>query len=73
MAATPIKSLPASIMKDGSDLPITVLNGKPGYINFLDAFNCWQLVRELKEATGLARRRVFQARVAPRAPPWACR
>ena len=40
-------------MKDGSDLPVTVLNGKPGYINFLDAFNSWQLVKELKEATGL--------------------
>ena len=40
-------------MKDGSALPITVLNGKPGYINFLDAFNSWQLVRELKQATGL--------------------
>ncbi len=40
-------------MKDGSDLPITVLNGKPGYINLLDAFNGWQLVRELKIATGL--------------------
>ncbi|MBE6470234.1 MAG: phosphoribosylaminoimidazolecarboxamide formyltransferase [Coriobacteriaceae bacterium] len=40
-------------MKDGSDLPIEVLNGKPGYINFMDAFNSWQLVKELKEATGL--------------------
>ncbi len=40
-------------MEDGSELPITVLNGKPGYINFLDAFNGWQLVKELKEATGL--------------------
>ena len=40
-------------MHDGSELPITVLNGRPGYINFLDAFNGWQLVRELKEATGL--------------------
>ena len=40
-------------MKDGSALPITVLNGKPGYFNFLDAFNSWQLVKELKEATGL--------------------
>ncbi len=40
-------------MRDGSDLPIKVLNGKPGYINFLDAFNSWQLVKELKEATGL--------------------
>ncbi len=41
-------------MKDGSGLPIQVLNGKPGYINFLDAFNGWQLVTELKKATGLA-------------------
>lgn len=40
-------------MKDDSDLPIEVLNGKPGYINFLDAFNSWQLVKELKTATGL--------------------
>ena len=40
-------------MADGSELPIKVLCGKPGYINFLDAFNGWQLVRELKEATGL--------------------
>lgn len=40
-------------MADGGELPIEVLNGKPGYINFLDAFNSWQLVKELKEATGL--------------------
>ena len=40
-------------MKDGGELPIEVLNGKPGYINFLDAYNSWQLVKELKEATGL--------------------
>ena len=40
-------------MKDGGDLPLSVLNGKPGYINFLDALNSWQLARELKEATGL--------------------
>ena len=40
-------------MEDGSDLPVKVLNGKPGYINFLDAFNGWQLVKELKAATGL--------------------
>ena len=40
-------------MQDGSELPIQVLNGKPGYINFLDAFNGWQLVKELKKATGL--------------------
>ena len=41
-------------MRDGSDLPVTVLNGKPGYINFLDALNSWQLARELKTTTGLA-------------------
>ena len=40
-------------MNDGSDLPIEVMNGRPGYINLLDAFNSWQLVKELKEATGL--------------------
>lgn len=40
-------------MADGSELPIQVLNGKPGYINFLDAFNGWQLVKELKRAAGL--------------------
>ena len=45
---------PASIyMKDGSELPLKVLNGRPGFINFLDAFNSYQLVKELKEATGL--------------------
>ena len=40
-------------MADGSELPVEILNGRPGYINFLDAFNGWQLVKELKEATGL--------------------
>ena len=40
-------------MADGSDLPITILNGRPGYINVLDALNSWQLVKELKQATGL--------------------
>lgn len=40
-------------MEDGSELPVTVLNGRPGFINFLDALNSWQLVKELKEATGL--------------------
>ncbi|MBQ5431352.1 MAG: phosphoribosylaminoimidazolecarboxamide formyltransferase, partial [Lachnospiraceae bacterium] len=40
-------------MEDGSELPVTILNGRPGYINFLDAFNGWQLVSELKKATGL--------------------
>ena len=45
---------PARIfMRDGSDLPVKVLQGRPGYINFLDALNSWQLVRELKEATGM--------------------
>ena len=45
---------PAKIyMKDGSELPVQILNGRPGFINFLDAFNSWQLVKELKEATGL--------------------
>ena len=45
---------PARIfMKNGGGLPVEVLNGRPGYINFLDAFNGWQLVRELKAATGL--------------------
>ncbi|MDD4358091.1 MAG: phosphoribosylaminoimidazolecarboxamide formyltransferase [Smithellaceae bacterium] len=45
---------PARIfMADAGDLPVVVLNGKPGYINFLDAFNSWQLVKELKENTGM--------------------
>lgn len=44
---------PARIFMKQGDLPITVLSGNPGYINFLDAFNSWQLVKELKEATGL--------------------
>ena len=44
---------PSRIFMENGELPITVLNGKPGYINFLDALNGWQLVRELKEATGL--------------------
>ena len=45
---------PARIyMADGSDLPVTILNGRPGYINFLDAFNSYQLVRDLKKALGL--------------------
>ena len=44
---------PSKVYVDEGDLPITVLNGRPGYINLLDAFNGWQLVKELKEATGL--------------------
>ena len=45
---------PARIyMENGGDLPVEILNGRPGYINFLDAFNSWQLVKEVKEATGM--------------------
>ena len=45
---------PAQIyMEDGSELPITILNGRPGYINFLDALNSWQLVKEIKEALNM--------------------
>ena len=44
---------PARIFMQEGELPIEVLNGRPGYINFLDALNGWQLVKELKEATGL--------------------
>ena len=40
-------------MKNGGELPIEILNGRPGYINFLDAFNSWQLVSEIKEALGM--------------------
>lgn len=58
-------------MADGSDLPITVLNGKPGYINFLDAFNSWQLVMELKAATGLPAAASFK-HVARRVLRWQC-
>ena len=44
---------PSRIYMTEGELPVTVLNGKPGYINFMDAFNSWQLVKELKAATGL--------------------
>ena len=44
---------PARIFMQEGELPIEVLNGRPGYINFLDALNGWQLVKELKEATGM--------------------
>ena len=55
-------------MEDGSDLPVTVLNGKPGYINFLDALNSIQLVKELKAACGLPAAASFAAglRLCPR-------
>ena len=56
-------------MGNGSDLPITVLSGKPGYINLLDALNSWQLVKELKEATGMASVTSFK-HVSPPPPPW---
>ena len=60
---------PASIsVNDGRDLPIEVLNGKPGYINFMDALNSWQLVKELKEATGLPARRWGCPSVRPTGP-----
>ena len=49
-------------MKDGSDLPFDVLNGRPGYINLLDAFNSYQLVKELKEATEPCGSSFFQTR-----------
>lgn len=48
---------PARIFMTEGELPIEVLNGKPGYINFCDAFNSWQLVRALKKATGLPQQR----------------
>lgn len=64
---------PAKIyMADGSELPIKILNGKPGYINFLDAFNSWQLVKELKAALGLPQS-PRSTMSAPRAPQWASR
>ena len=67
---------PAKIyMHDGSDLPIEILGGRPGYINFMDALNSWQLVKELKEATGMACATSFKhvsptsAAVGKRLPP----
>ncbi len=54
-------------MEDGSELPIEVLNGRPGYINLLDALNGWQLVKELKAATGMPAATSFK-HVSP-APP----
>ena len=61
---------PARIFMEEGELPIQVLNGKPGYINFLDALNSWQLVKELKEATGLPPPRPSSTSPPP-APPWA--
>lgn len=55
-------------MREGGELPITVLNGRPGYINFLDALNSWQLVQELRSATGLPAATSFK-HVSPGAGP----
>ena len=49
----PNQSVAKIYMREGGELPIKILSGRPGYINFLDAFNSWQLVKELKEATGI--------------------
>ena len=63
---------PARIfMEDGGDLPLKVLNGRPGYINFLDALNAWQLVKELKAAL-VCRRRPPSSTCPPPAGLWAC-
>ena len=62
-------------MEDGSDLPVTVLNGKPGYINFLDALNSIQLVKELKTACGLPAvcpQRLPSSTFPRRAQHWVC-
>ena len=56
-------------MEDAGELPVKVLNGKPGYINFLDAFNGWQLVRELKQASGLPAAASFK-HVSQRSTGW---
>lgn len=62
---------PARIFMQQGELPVEVLNGKPGFINFLDALNSWQLVRELKAATDLRRRRPLSMS-ARRARRWGC-
>lgn len=59
-------------MEDGSELPVTVLNGKPGYINFLDALNSIQLVQELKTAWAVCLRQPLSSTFLRRAQPWAC-
>ena len=63
---------PSRIYMEQGELPLTVLNGKPGYINFLDALNGWQLVSELKRATVCPRRR-RSSMSARRARRWVCR
>ena len=57
-------------MNDDRELPIKVLSGRPGYINFLDAFNGWQLVSELKKATGLPASNFIQACITSRSSCW---
>ena len=67
---------PSRISMEEGELPIEVINGRPGYINFLDAFNSWQLVKELKEATGLSAAASSSLRWLARTPvpvgPTAC-
>ena len=63
---------PSRIFVENGELPIEVLNGKPGYINFLDAFNGWQLVKELKEATGHPGGDFLQARFPGRSSESVC-
>lgn len=58
---------PARVYMEDGDLPVTVVNGRPGYINLLDALNGWQLVKELKEATGIPAATSFK-HVSPAAP-----
>lgn len=57
---------PARVFMKNGELPFEVLNGRPGFINLLDALNSWQLVRELKEATGASRRGFLQTRFSCR-------
>lgn len=59
-------------MADGSELPIEVLNGKPGYINFLDAFNSWQLVKGIERSHRACRRQRRLSTSAPQARRLAC-
>ena len=62
---------PARIFMAQGELPVQVLNGKPGYINFLDALNSWQLVKELKRPRA-CQRRPRSSMCRPQAPRWAC-
>ncbi len=58
-------------MEDGSELPVEILSGRPGYINFLDALNSWQLVKEIQDALGCARLHHLSMS-APLQPPSDC-